>query len=423
MRTAVIGLGVEGIKAIKSLLENDWDVYATDLKTDINLEDLEISYFDVNFFTENDYITISNDNLIIDLGFNDMDTIFTCDAIVLSPSLWNTQLAKGVIESGKHISDMFTDYKNIFTIGITGTNGKTTTISMLKEILENSGKKVLIGGNAGGGFNGYCDILLKAEKENYDIILVEVCDMTLAYCDYFFDFDIIGITNIGNDHMDVHGSIENYKNSLIEFFKGKTVFVDNSLKEFNQFSDVLNYNQYKNDLKVVGEFNKLNAGLASEIAKYLELDDEIINKTLKNFEAIEGRLKKFRLNDSEIFIGKTDNSNAVKSLLDEKYFYAIFIGTPRVNEEHRFDILNVVSEYNPEVIVLFPGLDDTIDYALYRLNSIGYDGRIEIANNLDEIIRFVAEYSHENSIFIGGNGQQAIIEIQERLEALSQVSD
>lgn len=432
MRAAVVGLGVEGKKATKSLLDNNWHVYATDLKTDIDLGDLEDLKLlsDNTFFISEKAITLSSENLIIDLGYNDMDTIASCDAVMLSPSLWKTELAKNVVSSGNHISDFLTRHKSIKTIGITGTNGKTTTVYMLKEILENSGKKVLVGGNAGGGFNGYCDVILEAENGDYDIILIEVCDMTLKYCNYCFDFDFVGLTNIGNDHMDIHRSIENYKNKILDFSKNKTIFLDKNLKYFSEFeeeisdlSNILSYDEYLGDLKVFGKFNRLNAGLAASIATYLGVDDEVIFNTLNNFKAIEGRLKIFKLNDSEIFIGKTDNSDAVKSLLDEKYFYAAFVGTPRINEEHRFDILNTVAYSSPEVIVLFPGLDDTVDHGLYRLNSIGFDGRVEVANNLDEIIGFIAEYSHEDAIFIGGNGQEKIIEIQERLKALSDICD
>lgn len=424
MRAAVIGLGVEGKKATKSLLANGWEVYASDLNPNIDLEELEIPFSEANFYRHGDAITISSDQLIVDVGFNDNDAIDSCDSVVLSPSLWQSKLATDIVKSGKSINDVLTKHKDIFTIGITGTNGKTTTVLMLKEILENSGKKVLVGGNAGGGFNGYCDIVLEAEKEEYDIILVEVCDMTLAFCDYYFDFDLVGLTNIGNDHMDVHGSIDNYKNSVIEFSKNKTIFLDKNLpfkdefKNFDESNEFLGYDEYSNDLNVFGKFNRLNAGLASSIAKYRGVDDQIIKDTLKNFEPVKGRLKIYELNDSKIFIGKTDNSHAVKSILDEQYFYATFIGTPRFNETYRFDILDIVASSNPEVIVLFPGLDDTVDHALYRLNSIGFEGRIEIANNLDEIIGFLADYSHEEAIFIGGNGQNTIIEIQERLNTL-----
>ena len=98
----------------------------------------------------------------------------------------------------------------------------------------------------------------------------------------------------------------------------------------------------------------------------------------------------------------------------------MFIGTPRHHEEHRLDILDVAVKYNPEVIVLFPGLDDTLDIAIYRLNSLGYMGNIITVNTLDQIIELVAEYSHEDAILIGGNGQETIIEIQERIKLISE---
>ena len=48
--------------------------------------------------------------------------------------------------------------------------------------------KVLLGGNAGGGFEGYTKVILEASKREYDIILVEVCDMTLDFASHVFDF-------------------------------------------------------------------------------------------------------------------------------------------------------------------------------------------------------------------------------------------
>ena len=48
--------------------------------------------------------------------------------------------------------------------------------------------------------------------------------MTLDFANYCFDFDFVGLTNIGNDHMDVHKTIANYKNSLVRFFSDKTIF-------------------------------------------------------------------------------------------------------------------------------------------------------------------------------------------------------
>jgi UDP-N-acetylmuramoylalanine--D-glutamate ligase len=73
--------------------------------------------------------------------------------------------------------------------------------------------------------------------------------------------------------------------------------------------------------------------------------------------------------------------------------------------------------------VLFSGLEDTIDLAIERLKDLNYAGKIEVANNIEEIISLIEKYSHEESIFIGGNGQDTIINIQNRLKLLANSCD
>ena len=288
-------------------------------------------------------------------------------------------------------------------------------------------KNVLIGGNAGGGFEGYYDLVLEADKNDYDVLLVEVCDMTVGFCSYCFDFDLIALSNMGNDHMDVHGSMEGYKESLKSFFTDKIIFLNENQLFKDEFKDVsklcIEYKETDYNLNLFGKFNKLNAGLSEAISNYINdnifnIDKETIKNTLENFEAVKGRLEVLKLNDCEIYIGKSDNSDAIKPILEEVNFTAIFIGTPRHNENHRLDILNEVVKANPDTIILFPGLEDTLDQAKYRLNSLDYKGRIEIANNLDEIVGYVAKFSHDPAILIGGNGQETIIKIQDRLKQI-----
>ena len=424
MKAAVIGLGVEGKKAVNSLLRHGWEVYATDLNINVDLNGLDLPNLSFDIIDENQTVSIVGDGVTLDLGFTNPYAIDQCDAIAISPSMFGGEFATKLLENSSLLSDTVNKHKDVFTIGITGTNGKTTTVHMLKEVLENAGKKVLVGGNGGGGFSGYYDLILEADEGEYDILLVEVCDMTLDFCKYCFDFDMIGLTNIGNDHMNVHKTIANYKNSLVRFFEGKTVFTAFNQDFSADFKEAsaknIHYFEYQEELKVFGKFNLLNAGLATAIARELKVPKDIIKSSLSEFNAVQGRLDVYKINDASVYVGKTDNSDALASILSEKDFYAIFIGTPRHNEIHRLDILDVAVKYNPEVIVLFPVLDDTLDMAIYRLNSLGYMGNIITVNSLDEIIALVAEYSHEDAILIGGNGQDTIIDIQERIKLISE---
>ncbi|MFM5882801.1 Mur ligase family protein [Methanobrevibacter gottschalkii] len=424
MKAAVIGLGVEGKKAVNSLLNHGWEVYATDLNINVDLSGLNLPNLSLDVIDETQTVSIVGDGITLDLGFTNPYDIDQCDAVAISPSMFGGEFATKLLKNSNLLSDVVDKHKDIFTIGITGTNGKTTTVHMLKEILENAGKNVLVGGNGGGGFSGYYDLILEANEGKYDILLVEVCDMTLDFCKYCFDFDMIGLTNIGNDHMNVHKTIANYKNSLVRFFEGKTVFTafnQDFNTDFKESSDKnIPYFEYQDELKLFGKFNLLNAGLATAIARELKIPKDVIKSTLSEFNAVEGRLDVYKINNVSVYVGKTDNSDALTSILSEKDFYAIFIGTPRHNEIHRLDILDAAVRYNPEVIVLFPGLDDTLDMAVYRLNSLGYMGNIITVNSLDEIIELVAEYSHEDAILIGGNGQDTLINIQERIKLISE---
>lgn len=424
MKAAVIGLGVEGKKAVNSLLRHGWEVYATDLNINVDLNGLDLPTLSGSMIEDKQTISIVGDNITVDLGFTNSFAIETCDAIAISPSMFGGSFAEKLLENGELLCDVASKHRDLFTIGITGTNGKTTTVHMLKSILEDDGKKVLVGGNGGGGFSGYYDLILEAEEGDYDVLLVEICDMTLDFANYCFDFDMVGLTNIGNDHMDVHKTIANYKNSLVRFFTDKTIFTAFD-QDFNSdfkraAKETIPYFAYQDELQLVGKFNLLNAGLAMAIARELKVSKTQVRESLANFKAVEGRLDVYKINDAQVYVGKTDNSDALASVLAEKDFYALFIGTPRHNETHRLDILDVAVNYNPEVIVLFPGIDDTLDMAIYRINSLGYMGNIITVNTLDQIIELVAEYSHEEAILIGGNGQDTIIDIQERIKEISE---
>jgi UDP-N-acetylmuramoylalanine--D-glutamate ligase len=402
MKVAVVGLGKEGKNAVKSLLSHGHHVYASDMNKQIELNDFN--------------------GVDIDLGYHDLDKINSSDAVVLSPGLWSSKIAEKIKSKNKILSDVLTSHRSIFTIGVTGTNGKTTTCFMIKNILEKSGLNVLIGGNAGGGFDGYTELILEASSaKKYDVIIVEVCDMTLDFCDQNFDFDVAVVTNIGHDHMDFHKSLENYSASICRFLNGKKAI----LNENNEFlldledcgSETFFFSRYDGNLKVFGEFNRQNAAAASNVGKLLDITEEDISEALKNFEGVKGRTTTLKLKGSMVIIGKTDNVDATSAVFKESNFDVIIIGTPRKGEFCRFDILNEVTKVNPKIAALFPGLDNTTDRAIEILRKDGYRGNIKVLNNVEQVVDFTIQCAEQyKTIFIGGNGQQRLIEIQNTLQ-------
>ena len=404
MKIAVVGLGTEGKNAVKSLINHGYKVYASDMQKNVELN--------------------HNTALDVDLGYHDYDKIDSADAVVISPSLWSSKIGKKIRSNKKALSDIIADHKSVFTIGITGTNGKTTTCYMIKEILEKAGLNVLVGGNAGGGFDGYTKLILETSNQKYDVMVVEVCDMTLEFCSYAFDFDLVVVTNIGQDHMDYHNSLENYKNSLSNFLKGKTAILnseDELLTQIKEYpSETLFFGNTEGKLNLFGKFNLQNAAAAEKVAQFLDISQYDIQKALEEFKGVKGRTATLNISGCDIIVGKTDNIDAAEAVLNELDFDVIIIGTPRENETCRFEILTEVARSNPKIVVLFPGLEDTTDIAFEKLISEGYDGDIKIMESTADIIDFTMECSEKyEDIFIGGNGQEKLIKIQETLQWLT----
>lgn len=399
MKIAVIGLGVEGKKAIKSLKKRGHKIYASDTNPNIDLKDIE--------------------DIEIDLGRHDMKKIRACDAVMLSPSLYNTPIKEKVKD--KLFYNIIEDYKKPYTIGITGTNGKTTTALMLAKILKNWDKNVLVGGNAGGGFQGYTELILQATENKYDIIIVEICDMTLEFANQCFNFDLIILTNIGRDHMNHHKTIKNYKKSLEKFIKNRKVLInqEDPLSLQLKTPQKILYGPYNGKLKLFGKFNMLNAGAAAKAARILGTPKHIIDSALKDFKPPRGRVQKYKFDNAHIIIGKTDNPSAMKSMLKETDFEIIFLGTPRKNEKWRFETIQEIAKKPPKILILFPGLEDTTDIALKHAKKL--PSKILIAKDTEEILRLLEKFIGEyHRILIGGNGQDKIIEIQDKIEGWGQ---
>lgn len=403
MNISVVGLGVEGQQATLSLLYRGHDVYSSDINRKIDLSLL-------NEKLSEDL----RDKLDLEIGSHNLDKIYKSDAVAVSPSLFNKKISKDIIDRNIFISDVLNNHKDITTIAVTGTNGKTTTSHMIYDMLVNNGHKVVIGGNGGGGFKGYIDLLLEANTDDYEFMVIEVCDMTLEFCKYVFDIDLIVVTNIGYDHMDVHGSIEHYTQEVIDFIGDKACILNKNDENLQivaaNTENAIFFDEYPEKINLFGKFNLQNAHAAYQAGKILNINEEIIKHSLKTFKTVEGRTLKINYRNKEIVIGKTDNVDALKAVLDEEHFNTLIIGTPRKNETCRYNILDYISKYKADRLIIFPGLEDTTyDYVEY-LNKLNYTRDVMVIKNICDIIRYL-NTQELGKIFIGGNGQSKITEI------------
>ena len=227
----------------------------------------------------------------------------------------------------------------IFTIGITGTKGKTTTLEILNTILETAGKRTALlssyrekigdetGKNKMGNSmpgHGYIQRFLKravAAKCGY--ALIEVTSQgVVAHRQRFVDWNVGAITNLAPEHIESHGSFENYRDAKISFLayvlkKKGFVFLNRDDAHFDFFKTelasekALDYSRDDAWLRenlasaspmrsvqdgtarkfLMSDFNKENVALAVAIARHLGIPSTAIKEAIENFGGVPGRME------------------------------------------------------------------------------------------------------------------------------------
>lgn len=205
---------------------------------------------------------------------------------------------------------------DVTLIGITGTNGKTTTTTLTYEMIKKSGKRVHLAGNIGYPLCSFLDKL-----ENGDIIVMEVSCQQLANTDKF-NPHIALMTNLSEAHIDFFGSYEAYKEDKLKLFKNQrdddiailnienndvmegTIDIKSNVKYFSSKREIngaylLNdkiyyYDEFiinRNEFLLRGNHNVENALGAIMIAKEVGIDNESITSVLKTFTGVRHRLE------------------------------------------------------------------------------------------------------------------------------------
>lgn len=244
-------------------------------------------------------------------------------------------------------------------IGVTGSKGKSTTSSLIYEIIKAAGKDVILIGNIG---KPMLQEVMKPISKNR-IFVLEFSSYQLD--DIEFSPDIAVVTNLFPEHINYHNGLKNYylaKKNIINFQNRSNFFVYNpENKEMNKW--LKNYKGtpvkfYKNKLEngLIGKHNESNIKAAVAVAKLLHIPNVAIKKAIKNFKGLPHRLefigqfKGIKFYDDAISTTPESTIMAIESLPD---IDTIFLGGQ--DRGYNFSKLEkTIKKYKIKNIVLFP---------------------------------------------------------------------
>lgn len=200
-KIGVVGLGVSNLPLIRFLSQRGAQVYGFDRRA---LADLDPAILDFQ------------DQVTLFLGENYLDQLTGMDIIFKTPGMRidHPALVKAKAEGAIITSEMeeFLKYCKGRTIGITGSDGKTTTTTVVGEILKKAGYKVYVGGNIGTPL-----FTLVEEIRPVDMVVLELSSFQLMTMTTSPEIAIV--TNITENHLDVHKDMTEYIEAKKNIFR------------------------------------------------------------------------------------------------------------------------------------------------------------------------------------------------------------
>lgn len=195
-------------------------------------------------------------------------------------------------------------------IAVAGTHGKSTTASLIYEILRTANKKVSCHIGA--------DVFAPRFEINDDYLVIEACEYNKSFLSLKPTISVV--TNIEAEHMDCYKSLFSLKSAFLTFIKRakiRFVFLDKStnyLKRHKNINFVTLTNEFKTRLK--GVYNQKNIALAYAVCRNLGVDEKTILKAISNFNGIPRRYELIgQVKNTKIYIDYAHHPSEIKSFV------------------------------------------------------------------------------------------------------------
>ncbi|OOV26972.1 UDP-N-acetylmuramoyl-L-alanine--D-glutamate ligase [Flavobacterium sp. LM5] len=410
MRLVVLGGGESGVGTAILGLKKGYDVFVSDFGK------IKQKYKDV----------LNQYNIPWEEEQHTEALILNATVVMKSPGIPDkAPIVKKLIESGIAVIseiEFAAPFTNAVTIGITGSNGKTTTTMLTYHLLKQAGLNVALGGNIGKSF------AWQVAESEYDVYVLELSSFQL---DGIINYKphIAILTNISPDHLDRYEyKYENYiaskfritmnqtasdyliydaddeatKNwlnnnttnaQLIPFSITQTfelgAFLKNNIMEVR-----MNQEEFSMETEYIaleGKHNMKNAMAATSVAKLMQIRNATIRESLSDFQGVEHRLEKVLKIQNVQYINdsKATNVNATYFALDSMNVPTVWIvgGVDKGNDYN--ELMSLVREKVKAIICL--GIDNSKIIATFG-NVV--DDVVEV-NSMQEAVRLAQSFTEK----------------------------
>lgn len=311
--------------------------------------------------------------------------------------------------------------KNVKLIAITGTNGKTTTTSIIYDILSHAFKgKTHLAGNIGFPL---CEVIENIKENDYLIMEIGVPQLH-----DFYDFkpNIAVLTNIFEAHLDMFKTREYYNETKLRIFQNHskndiaiinysntdaykiTKNIKSTKKYFSskeningcyiKNDDIYYYNEKIiniNDLKLQGTHNYENVMCAIMVAKELNINNNIIINSLKEFTSVEHRIEYVRTLNGKEFYNDSKATNITSTQIALSAFNKptiLLLGGLERNQNFK-DLKEYLK--NTKLIICFGENKNRIKEEMNTLNI-----KTLVVNNLKEAVTLANEHSIKGDVIL-----------------------
>ena len=331
----IYGLGISGYSSLNFLKKKNYIKFFDDIYQ--NFKNKKLKKF---FISQKKIYEYGFDYIIISPGIN----LEKCDL--------KNFLNKNKDKIFTDLDVFYSNYFNNIIIAVTGTNGKSTTVKLLSDIIKSTKKDVRLVGNIGKS------ILSEKKVTKKTIFVVEASSYQIEYSKIFKAKYAI-LINISPDHLERHKTFKKYLNAKLKliynqekgdfaFFNKKNILIKKELKNKNIKSKVinvddvlnLNYNKQIKNEYFNNKNNQQNLSYIFAICKKLKINKKNILKIINNFRGLKYRQeiiynsKKLAIiNDSK----STSFSSTVNLISSMNNVFWILGGLPKEGDKFKFN--------------------------------------------------------------------------------------